>query len=110
MEIIVFIIDLCLQRWAKHGIFVLVTCLYALESVEPIFLVEDDRVLKEHGGLSEVLDGDENVDGRGDAICLQADVLLAVRPQQVRSQQGESAKLNTQTGPMVLLTMMSKVI
>lgn len=72
-------------------IIVLVTHLYALESVEPIFLIEDDRVLKQHGGLSEVLDGDGDGDGGGDGICLQVDVLLAVCPQQVRSQQGEPA-------------------
>lgn len=84
--------DLCLVLVRlEHCLIVLVTRLDALESVEPIFLIEDDRVLKEHGGLSEVLDGDGDSDGGGDGICLQVDVLLAVRPQQVRSQQGEPA-------------------
>lgn len=73
----------------ERCVIVLVTRLDALESVEPIFLIEHDRVLKEHGGPSEVLDGDGDGDGGGDGICLQVDVLLAVRAQQVRSQQGE---------------------
>lgn len=72
-------------------IIVLVTRLYALESLEPIFLIEDDRVLEERDGLSKVLDGDEDGDGGGDGIYLQVDVLLAVRPQQVRGQQSEPA-------------------
>lgn len=95
---------------SERCVIVLVTHLYALESVEPIFLIEDDRVLKEHGGLSEVLDGDGDGDGGGDGICLQVDVLLAVCPQQVRSQQGEPALLNHQTGTTVCFTVMSKVI
>lgn len=65
------------------------THLYTLESVETIFLIEGDRVLKEHGGLSKVLDGDGDGDRGGHPICLQVDVLQAVCPQQVRSQQGE---------------------
>lgn len=75
----------------KRCTIVLVTRLYALESLEPIFLIEDDRVLEKHNGLPEVLDGDEDGDGGGDGICLQVNVLLAVRPQQVRSQQSEPA-------------------
>lgn len=65
------------------------THLYTLESVETIFLIEGDRVLKKHGSLSKVLDGDGDGDGGGHPICLQVDVLQAVCPQQVRSQQGE---------------------
>lgn len=69
----------------------MVTRLDALQSAELIFLVEDDRVPKERGGLPKVLDGDGGGDGGGDGLCLQVDVLLAVCPQQVRSQQGEPA-------------------
>lgn len=63
--------------------------LYSLESVESIFLIECDRFQEEHAGLSKVLDGDGGDDGVGHTICLQVDVLLAVCPQQVWSQEGE---------------------
>lgn len=69
----------------------MVTHLYTLKNVETIFLIEGDRVLKEHGGLRKVLDGDGDGDRGGHAICLQVDVLLAVCPQQVRSQHGKPA-------------------
>lgn len=65
------------------------THLYGLEGMISIGLVERHRVLEEVGGQSEVLDGDGDGDGLGHAVHLQVDVLLAVRPQQVRSQQGE---------------------
>lgn len=63
--------------------------LYGLESMISIGLVERDRVLEEVGGHPEVLDGDGDGDGPGHAGRLQVDVLQAVRPKQVRSQQGE---------------------
>lgn len=68
--------------------------LYGLESVESIFGIECDRILQEHPGLSKVPDGDGDGDGVGHSICLQVDVLLAVRPEQVGSQQGEPAGAN----------------
>lgn len=86
------------------------TYLYTLESAEVVVLIEGDRVLKEHGGLPVVLDGDGDDDRGGHIVCLQVDVLLAVCPQQVRSQQGEPAELNHQTGPIAHFNLMSKVI
>lgn len=74
------------------------THLYTLESTETIFLIEGDRILKEHGCLPKVLDGDGDSDGGGHPICLQVDVLQAVCPQQVRGQQGEPVYLNHQMG------------
>lgn len=44
--------------------------LYSLESVVSIFQIERDRVLEEHGGLTEVLDGDGDGDGGGLTVCL----------------------------------------
>ena len=65
--------------------------LYGLESAESILLIQCGRVLQERGGLTEVHDGDGDVDGAFQTVCLQVDVLLAVRPQQVWSQQSEPA-------------------
>lgn len=65
--------------------------LYGLESVEAIFRIERDRVLEKRFGLTEVPDGDGDGDGIGQTVGLQVDVLLAVGPQQVRSQDGEPA-------------------
>lgn len=65
------------------------THLYRLESVESIVRAEWDRVPEERGGLTEVQDGDGGREGAGGPVGLEVDVLLAVGPQQVRSQQSE---------------------
>lgn len=63
--------------------------LYSFEHVELISLVERDGFLEEDCGLPKVLYGDGDSYGAGHTISLQVDVLLAVCPQQVGSQQGE---------------------
>lgn len=57
--------------------------------MEVVLLVEDHGVLQQRGGLPDVLDGDGDGDGTGHTFSLKEDVLLAVGPQQVWSQQDE---------------------
>lgn len=65
-----------------------------LESMKPVVHIERDGVQQEHRSTSEVHDGDGDGDGGGHAVCLEVDVLVAVRPQQVWSQQSEPAGSN----------------
>lgn len=70
-------------------VLIQVNHLYSFEHAEPISLVERDGFLEEDGGLLKVLYGDGDIYGAGHTVSLQVDVLLAVCPQQVGSQQGE---------------------
>lgn len=60
-----------------------------LEGLVSVLQVEIDRVLEQEHALVKVLDDDGGGDGDGEVIGLQVDVLLAVGPQQGRSQQRE---------------------
>lgn len=60
-----------------------------LEGLVSVLQAEIDRVLEQEHALVKVLDDDGGGDGDGEVVGLQVDVLLAVSPQQGRSQQRE---------------------
>lgn len=80
----------------------LVSHLDRLQSMEVVFRTERDGGPEEGAGLGEVLDGDEDLDGVGQTVGLQVDVLLAVGPQQVRSHQGEPAGSHNKSDSLYL--------